>query len=181
MRHLNDIHPRHPDTPRLREELKAEVGRVAPKRTSAPIRIPKWLVILLALLLVGGVGLYYLTRGGPQPFPCVSGVGKYYHWHTQLMITSGGNQVTIPADIGITPTCLEVLHTHDISGLIHIEPDTPAQGRVYTIGDFFVVWGKSFGSPIHMFLNGTEIPPSPTVGLYDRPEAITLEYASFTP
>ena len=181
VRHLNDIHPRHPDTPRLREELKAEVGRVAPRRTSAPLRIQKWQVALVALIVVGGVGVYFLTRGGPQPFPCVGGSGLYYHWHTQLMITSGGNQVTIPADIGISLNCLEVLHTHDTSGLIHIEPDTPAQGRVYTIGDFFTVWGKPFGSPTRMLLNGTDIPPSPTVGLYDRPEAIILQYTSFTP
>jgi len=181
VRHLNDIHPRHPETPRLREELKAEVGRVAPKRTSVPLRIQKWQVALVALIVLGGVGVYYLTRGPPLPYPCVSGVGTYYHWHTQLTITSGGNPVTIPGSIGITPTCLEVLHTHDTSGLIHIEPDTAEQGRVYTIGDFFVVWGKPFGSPIHMFLNGTEIPPSPTVGLYDRPEAIILQYTSFIP
>ncbi len=121
MRHLNDIHPRHPDTPRLREELSAEVGRVGPKRTAAPLRIQKWQVALVALIVVGGVGVYYLTRASPEPYPCVSGVGTYYHWHTQLSITSGGNPVTIPANIGITATCLEVLHTHDTSGLIHIE------------------------------------------------------------
>lgn len=182
VRHLNDIHPRHPDTPRLREELKAEVGRVPPKRApAAPIRVPWWLVLVVALVVLGGVGAYYLTRAPTLPYPCVSGVGSYYHWHTQLSISSGGNPVTIPADIGITATCLEVLHYHDTSGLIHIEPDTPEQGRLYTIGDFFVVWGKPFGTPTHMFLNGTEIPPSPTIGLYDRPEAIILEYALFTP
>ena len=107
-------------------------------------------------------------------------------WGWTATVSVAGSIVTvtnspIPANIGITATCLEVLHTHDTSGLIHIEPDTPEQGRVYTISDFFVVWGKPFGAPDHVFLNGTEIPPSPTVGLYDRPEAIILQYTSFTP
>ncbi|HVG36404.1 MAG TPA: hypothetical protein VNA10_01595, partial [Thermoplasmata archaeon] len=58
VRHLNDIHPRHPDTPRLREELKAEAGRVASRRTAAPIRVQTWQVALVALIVVGGVGVY---------------------------------------------------------------------------------------------------------------------------
>src|SRR2546426_12626424 len=99
----------------------------------------------------------------------------YYHWHTQLTITSGGNPVPIPANIGITATCLEVLHTHDTSGLIHIEPDISEQGRVDTIGGFFVVWGKLFRASAHLFLNGTESPPRPTVGTHKRPAVIILQ------
>ena len=184
LRHLNDNHPRHPDIPRLREEFKVELGRTAPKRgPAAPIRIKRWQVALVALVVLTAVGVYYLVqpRGECRPYPCVGGAGLYYHWHTQLYINSAGSPVTIPADVGITPTCLEVLHTHDTSGLIHIEPDTQQQACVYTIGDFFSVWGKPFGSPTQMLLNGTSVPPSPNVGLYDRPETITLDYASFSP
>ena len=73
-----------------------------------------------------------------------------------------------------------VLHTHNTDGVIHIEPDTPEQARVYSIGDFFSVWGKPFDNPTGMTVNGTPRTPSSTVGLYDR-ETIALEYASFTP
>jgi hypothetical protein len=76
---------------------------------------------------------------------------------------------------------MQVLHTHDTSGLIHIEPDTPEQNHVYTIGDFFRVWGKPFGNPTRMFLNSTQIPASSMIGLYNAPETIELEYATFTP
>ena len=73
---------------------------------------------------------------------------------------------------------MEVLHTHNADGVIHIEPDTPAQARVYSIGDFFTIWGKPFGSPSRMTVNTTDVAPSSTVGLYNS-EAIILEYASF--
>jgi hypothetical protein len=75
---------------------------------------------------------------------------------------------------------MEILHTHDTSGLIHIEPDTPEQARVYSIGEFFSVWGKPFGSPSRMTVNGTAVTASTTVGLYNS-ESIVLEYVSFTP
>ena len=184
LRHLNDIHPKHPDAAKLSEQLKAEPGRIAARGPSRPIRLSRLQVsVVLIVVLLGIVGYFllpYISRG-TTPLPCVSGNGLEYHWHTQLTITSGGNPVTIPANIGFSATCLQVLHTHATGGLIHVEPDTPEQNRVYTIGDFFRVWEKPFGSPTRMFLNGTEAPPSPTVGLYDRPETIVLEYASFTP
>jgi hypothetical protein len=183
LRHLSDIHPRHPDTAKWTEQLKAEPGRVAPRGPSRPLRLSRLqlLVILVVILLgVGGYLLYpYITRG-TTPLPCISGNGEAYHWHTELTITSGGNPVTIPGDIGRSLTCMQILHTHDTSGLIHIEPDTPEQNRVYTIGEFFLVWGRPIDSPSRMLVNGTEVPASSSVGLYNG-ETISLEYASFTP
>ena len=183
IRHLNDIHPRHPDTAKLIEELKAEPGRSAARRPSQPFRLSRrWVTVgVVVILLVAGA--YFLVTNLPgtgTPLACINGSGAAYHWHTQLTISSGGNPVTIPADIGISLTCMQILHTHDTSGLIHIEPDTQEQARIYTIGDFFRVWGKSFDSPMRMTVNGTAVSPSPDVGLYNN-EAIVLEYASFTP
>lgn len=182
LRHLNDIHPRHPDTPKLVERLKAEPGRIAAKTSSRPFRVSRLQVAIVLLVILLGVVAYYLVTNGSRPngLPCVSGTGRAYHWHTQLTITSGGNPVTIPADIGISFTCMVVLHTHNTDGVIHIEPDTPEQARVYSIGEFFGVWGKPFGSPTGMIVNGTAQTPSSTQGLYDR-ETIGLEYASFSP
>ena len=182
LRHLNDIHPRHPDTPKFVERLKAEPGRIA-RTPSRPLRVSRLQVVIVLVVILLGVVAYALVTNGsrPTPLPCISGNGLAYHWHTQLTITSAGNPVTIPGNIGISLTCMQILHTHNPDGLIHIEPDTAEQARVYTIGDFFSVWGKTFGNPTRMTLNGTEVNPSPTVGLYDRPEAIVLEYASFTP
>ena len=61
--------------------------------------------------------------------------------------------------------------------MIHIETTV---NRLYTIGDFFTVWGKPFGAPTQMLVNGTSTTPSPSVTLYDQPETITLYYTFFS-
>src|SRR5438128_9679748 len=168
LRHLNDIHPRHPDTPKLVERLKAEPGRIAARAPSRPLRVSRWQVVIVLIVILLAAVTYYLVTGGsrPPPLACISGSGRAYHWHTQLTIVSAGNPVTIPADIGISFTCMQILHTHDTSGLIHIEPDTPEQARGYTSGAFFNVCGNRFASPTPMSVNGTAGAAGPTVGLY---------------
>ncbi|MGI0147972.1 MAG: hypothetical protein ACREDF_00365 [Thermoplasmata archaeon] len=180
LRHLNDIHPRHPDVPKLVEELKREPGRIVTKKASRPFRVRRLHVTIILVVVLLGVGGFYLLPylSPPSSLPCVSGEGRTYHWHTDLSIDSGGSPVTIPANVGISFTCMRLLHTHDANGRIHIEPDTPEQNRLYTIGEFFQVWGKSFGSPTVMHVNGTLVTPSPGVVLYDN-EQIHIGYASF--
>jgi hypothetical protein len=183
LRHLSDTHPRHPDTARLLEELKTQPGRMAARAPSRPFRLTRLQAAIIVIVILLGVGAYlvvpYFAPGGA--LPCVSGEGRAYHWHTDLTIKSGGNPVTIPGGIGISLTCMEILHTHDANGRIHIEPDTPQQSHVYSIGEFFRVWGKPFGSPTRMLVNGTLVPTSQNVGLYDLPNSIEIDYASFTP
>jgi hypothetical protein len=48
----------------------------------------------------------------------------------------------VPAGIGIDPAVgYAPLHTHDPSGVIHVESPTV---RTYTLGQFFAVWGVRF-------------------------------------
>src|SRR5436309_15900165 len=103
LRHLNDIHPRHPDTPKLVERLKAEPGRIATRAPSRPLRVRSWQVlIVLIVVLVGIVTDYLVTSGSDNTgYRCVWGKGLAYHWHTTLTISSGGNRVTIPGSLGI--------------------------------------------------------------------------------
>jgi len=178
LRHLNDTHPRNPDTPRLREALRQEPGRIRPKGSSAPIHIKKWHVAVVALLVLGGFGVYYLTTITSQPFPCVTVIPDQlaYHWHTTLKVYSGSTPVTIPANVGLNAVCVQPLHTHDASGTIHVETDV---NRLYSIGDFYRVWGKPFDTPTQMNVNGTAVSPSPNVVLYDL-ETIDVYYASFS-
>jgi hypothetical protein len=63
------------------------------------------------------------------------------HYHAHLTLLRDGKQVKVPALIGINleHQCLYWLHTHDATGIMHIEsPDT----RTYTLGQFFDVWGR---------------------------------------
>lgn len=86
---------------------------------------------------------------GTDEVPCINPnlpVPAQYHIHPHLRIVSEGVDVTIPAQIGITSACERVLHTHDASGTIHVEPNFYAP---YTLGDFFRVWGEPL-SPDHV-------------------------------
>jgi hypothetical protein len=57
-----------------------------------------------------------------------------------LDIFINGQPHTIPSQIGINGRCFYWLHTHDDSGIIHIE--SPA-ARDYTVGQFFDIWNKT--------------------------------------
>jgi len=76
--------------------------------------------------------------------PCIDPslpVPDQYHIHPHLTIIINGQNVTIPEDIGISLTCERVLHTHDDTGTIHVEPNYYQR---FTLGDFFSVWGGPF-------------------------------------
>jgi hypothetical protein len=65
------------------------------------------------------------------------------HYHVHLDIIANGAEVTVPAGVGFvldhgTPTGITVLHTHDTSGVVHIESAAPKR---YALGQFFTEWG----------------------------------------
>lgn len=67
-----------------------------------------------------------------------------YHVHSHLAILLNGEPQAIPNDLGIvnddTPDrCIYALHTHDNTGIIHVE--APAVGT-FTLGQFFDIWGR---------------------------------------
>jgi hypothetical protein len=64
-----------------------------------------------------------------------------YHIHPVLKLKIDGADVPVPPNIGINPSCEKVLHTHDSSGELHVEPNYE---QVFTLADFFALWGKPF-------------------------------------
>jgi hypothetical protein len=66
-----------------------------------------------------------------------------FHIHALLRIFIDGRFVPVPAQIGIDPEgrFLAPLHTHDASGVVHIEADRPFP---FTLGEFFTIWGVRF-------------------------------------
>jgi hypothetical protein len=76
------------------------------------------------------------------------------HYHAHLTLLANGRSVKVPALIGIDlqHQCLYWLHTHDATGVMHIEsPDT----RTYTLGEFFDVWGQPLSPTQAASLHGT--------------------------
>lgn len=69
-----------------------------------------------------------------------------YHAHSHLAIYKNGVRLAIPQLIGVVgndeafnTTCFYPLHTHDLTGTLHVEPLN--YDRV-TLGQFFKIWGQ---------------------------------------
>ena len=93
-------------------------------------------------------------KGGPEPERAEF---LQYHVHAHLDVFFNGEQVAVPAGIGIDTTnpavqadsegvgllrdcakpCISPLHTHATDGVLHTETKTPAPN---TLGQFFVEW-----------------------------------------
>ena len=67
-----------------------------------------------------------------------------YHIHAHLAIYVNGQPVTIPANVGISfaDQLESPMHTHDTSGIIHVEASQPSDA--FTLGAFFDIWGVKF-------------------------------------
>lgn len=70
------------------------------------------------------------------------------HFHAHLDIYLKGAAVNLPANEGISQPnqCLYWVHTHDNTGVIHIEAPAKAANRTITLGDAFDVWGLKLDS-----------------------------------
>ena len=114
---------------------------------------------------------------GPHQVGCNVNEMTGVHIHAKLSIVNRGKPVLVPANIGFVTAagvvlCLYWLHTHDDSGIIHVE----APGGDYTLADFFAVWGKalspaqvgSMRGRIRAYVNGAPYKGAPqTIPLVD--------------
>lgn len=88
-----------------------------------------------------------------------------FHIHALLHIYVDGLLSPVPTDIGIKERLgiESSVHTHDGTGIIHMEATRPHK---FTLGDFFAVWGVALGpdrvggltglggNRLHFYLNG---------------------------
>ena len=97
--------------------------------------------VALAILVgsCGGTAASTPTPSAASKVPCGPTEVFTRHEHAHLTIVVRGQLRVVPAFIGITTTSICWLHTHDTSGIIHIEA---GDNRQVTLGDFFSVWGK---------------------------------------
>lgn len=78
------------------------------------------------------------------------------HIHAHLDVFSDGQPVTVPAYLGIVlrPVGISPLHTHDTSGIVHVESATV---RPFYLGQLFTEWGVAVGGtarPASVYVNG---------------------------
>jgi hypothetical protein len=88
-------------------------------------------------------------------------INENYHIHTHLAIIKNGESLAIPANVGLQG-CAYELHTHDQSGILHVETATPTK---FTLGQFFAVWGQPLSrsnvagitdQPVKIYINDGE-------------------------
>jgi hypothetical protein len=165
-RHYANVHPGKDPTAAISEEEHRKILRTTRVGGSSIVarRVALIAVVIVALGALGYFGLPYILGYHPGVnFDVVSycGVeGSVEHYHPLLVINDNGVQENLSyapgagADIGgidspgfTNPAyyCpsgqLHVLHTHDGSGIIHVELPVilnPAP----TLGDFFSIWGE---------------------------------------
>jgi hypothetical protein len=111
--------------------------------------------------------------------------GQVQHTHQHLDLFVDGQRVAVPPDIGIDRVnlILSPIHTHDASGIIHVESPIV---REFTLGEFFDVWGVRFdghcvggacdgnGRVLSVYRNGQPVTADPRSIVLDGHEEIVV-------
>lgn len=125
-----------------------------------------------------------------------------FHVHSHLQIYVNGKQKLVPYGVGIVPPvslqesdgaafagggkALYWLHTHDETGIIHIE--SPVK-RTFTLGNFFDIWGQKLTGDavgpakgtVTAFVNGKKVSGDPAnIALGDH-KVIQLDVGKVVP
>jgi hypothetical protein len=117
-------------------------------------KIKRFIVIGLIIAISIGIGLAVasskLLSGSNAAALSIDGIQcnaveqLVFHNHAHLDIFINGQPYTVPSQVGIVPgKCIYWLHTHDDSGIIHIESPVT---RNFTLGQFFDIWKKKFSN-----------------------------------
>lgn len=79
-----------------------------------------------------------LEKAGLQ---ALSAEGTAFHIHQHLDIIINGEKTAVPASLGIGSNFISEIHTHNTSGVLHVE--APAQ-KDFKLSQFFDQWGIKF-------------------------------------
>jgi hypothetical protein len=190
---------------RQREQLRKKAARE---------RFVRRYLTLLVISGVAAVGVFLIMGRGNQstgplpgiledraPWPAntaqvgdrldrlnLPAAGGALHIHANLQIYVAGTQEPVPADIGLASGVESPLHTHDTSGVIHIESGDA--NFKPTLGEFFDVWGVGLSPTclggycdagdrqLRVYVNGTEITTNPrAIELHDH-DVIVLTFGA---
>jgi hypothetical protein len=138
------------------------------------------------------------TASGGQGTAPVDGIpcdnaSIVYHIHSHLTIFQNGTQVAVPIAVGLmspvysmggnfanSGSCFYHLHTHDRSGIVHIENPVTA---AFTLGQFFDIWGEPLttsnvagvSGPTLFYIGTSIFSGDPRTITFSDHEQITLE------
>ncbi|MFF4182129.1 hypothetical protein ACFYZ9_02980 [Streptomyces sp. NPDC001691] len=162
-------------------DAAAAPGRPDPHRAGVgQDALPPWPAPADASAAVAAAGLEML-----------SAEGMVQHTHTHLDVLVDGRPVTVPASIGIDEPRRRIspLHTHDTSGVIHVESPRRAE---FTLGQFMAEWqvplgqdrigGLHAGRGRHLtaYVNGRKAAGNPAAIVLHAHDEIALVFARDT-
>ncbi|MHB9863618.1 hypothetical protein [Streptomyces sp. YIM S03343] len=114
--------------------------------------------------------------------------GEVLHIHSHLDVIVDGKAVTVPSDIGIDEAHgVSPLHTHDASGVIHIESPKKAD---FTLAQFMTEWNVALtahnigglkagnGKELHVYVNGKDYSGNPGAIKLGSHQEIAIVYGS---
>lgn len=121
--------------------------------------------------------------------PMLGQEGQVLHIHSHLDVFVDGKPVTVPAEIGIDLVKQQIspLHTHDTSGVVHIE--SPVK-KDFTLGEFMTEWNVPIskgalgplktcgGKELHVYVNGKEQSGDPAALKLGAHEEIAVVYGA---
>jgi hypothetical protein len=117
--------------------------------------------------------------------PMLGGEMTQVHYHAHLDVIVDGQPVTVPALVGIDMNAqtITALHTHDTSGVVHIES---AADIPFTVGQFFTEWGQPLSSTqagpvalggnetLHVIVNGKEVAGDPSAYVFKQHDEVVV-------
>jgi hypothetical protein len=116
-------------------------------------RIKRFIVIGLIVAVATGIGVAVASSkflsGSSAAALTIDGI-QCNAAEQLVFIYINSQPYTVPSQVGIVPgKCIYWLHTHDDSGIIHIESPVT---RNFTLGQFFDIWKQKF-SNVQIFDN----------------------------
>jgi len=131
-------------------EKKRKIEQEKKQETTIGVAI----VLIAVVVLAAAAWVYFApalsggstqTTAGEDPTltTCINEGSLAEHIHVHLKIVINGEQVKIPANVGVTSSCTLPVHTHDDTGEIHIESPFVYP---FNLKDFFLVWGQPFNN-----------------------------------
>ena len=151
-------------------------------------KLAYWIIGLVIVIVIGVLGtlifkdVIWPKTNRELATSCTTDMATQFHIHPHLEIMVNGQKQEIPTGIGIDEAvCMHPLHTHDVSGIIHVE--SPEQ-RDFTLDDFFFIWNKKFSKDqildykaddkhvIKETINGKEVQDYENTILRDKDEIV---------
>ncbi len=125
-----------------REQKLKEEGRVKQARV-----LRRAINMIAVVLVIGGFigGLVWYVANLPQTPESEILSNKGLHWHPRVSIVLKGQAQEIPNGLGLGAVH-NPIHTHDASGVIHLEFQGIVRKDQLTLGRFFELWGKPFNA-----------------------------------